>query len=84
MRLNSLQLIDKCDICAVQNLVYYLFLLQEILIEMQIGAKFEDFICMVLFSLIINYVLKLSRIYNNFVLIKPVQGNLTFRFERPN
>ena len=39
-----------------------------------------DFICMVLFYLIDNYGLKLSRIYNDFLFIKLIQGNFTFRF----
>ena len=44
-----------------------------------LGADFEDFICMVLFSLMNNNGLKLSRIYNQFVFIKPIKGNFTFR-----
>ena len=45
-----------------------------------LGANFEDFICMVLIYLFYNYGLKLSRIYNDFVFIKLIQGNFTFRF----
>ena len=45
-----------------------------------LGANFEDFICMVLFYLNDNYGLKLSRIYNDFLFIKLIQGNFTFRF----
>ena len=82
--LAGLQPIYKCDLGAAWNLVYCLFLTKEVLLEIQLynflGANSEDFLCMVLFSLIHNHSLKLSRIYNHFILIKPSQGNFTFRF----
>ena len=44
------------------------------------GASFKGFICIVLFSLIYDYGLNLSWVYNHFVFIKPIHGSFTFKF----
>ena len=79
MYIVGLQPIYKYDLCPAQNLVYYLFIPQEVLVRCDfnfLGTNFEDFICMDLFFLICTFGLKLSRICNQFVFIK--QGNFTF------